>query len=431
MTTTGAGNGALLLGCVADDFTGATDLANTLVKNGMRTVQLLGVPEAGAAVPEADAVVVALKSRTVPVAEAVTQSVAALEWLRHAGARQFFFKYCSTFDSTEQGNIGPVAEALMERLGIRFTIACPAFPENGRTLYKGHLFVGDLLLSDSSMRNHPLTPMTDANLVRFLGRQTRGRVGLVPFATVSAGGAAIAEAFRRLAADAIAIAIVDAVTDGDLAAIGEACADLPLVTGGSGVALGLPDNFRRLGLLADGREADALPAVAGAEAVISGSCSPATLGQVARFAEDGGPVFAVDPLALADGRDVVGEALAWARDRLGKGPVLVSASAPAEVVADVQKRLGVMEAGELVERALAGIAVGLVAAGVRRLVVAGGETAGAVVGAVGVRGLRIGREIDPGVPCTVSLGETPMALALKSGNFGAADFFMKALRTMP
>ncbi|WP_316976719.1 3-oxo-tetronate kinase [Shumkonia mesophila] len=430
MATTGSGGGVPLLGCVADDFTGATDLANTLVKNGMTTVQLLGVPDAATAVPEADAVVVALKSRTIAVADAVAQSVAALDWLRAAGAGQFFFKYCSTFDSTEKGNIGPVAEALMARLGTRFTIACPAFPENGRTLYKGHLFVGDLLLSDSSMRHHPLTPMTDANLVRFLGRQTQGKVGLVPFPIVEAGAKAVKCTFRMLEDEGTRIAIVDAVTDRDLAAIGEACAGMALVTGGSGVALGLPENFRRRGLLTGDRVADALPAVTGPEAVISGSCSPATLAQVARFAEDG-PVFPVDPLALAEGRDLVGEALDWARGRLGQGPLLVSASAPAATVAEVQKRLGVMAAGELVERALAGIARGLVAAGVRRLVVAGGETAGAVVGALGIRGLRIGREIAPGVPCTVSLGETPMALALKSGNFGDADFFTKAFRTMP
>lgn len=430
MTTTGSGGGAPLLGCVADDFTGATDLANTLVRNGMRTVQLLGVPDAATPVPEADAVVVALKSRTVPVADAVARSTAALDWLRAAGAEQFFFKYCSTFDSTEKGNIGPVAEALLARLGGRFTIACPAFPENGRTVYRGHLFVGDLLLSDSSMRNHPLTPMTDANLVRFLGCQTKGRVGLVAFPTVAAGAEAIRAAFRKLEEDGTGIAVVDAVTDRDLAAIGEACAGLALVTGGSGVALGLPENFRRRGRLAGDRVADAVPSVAGAEAVISGSCSPATLDQVARFAENG-PVFLIDPLALAEGRDLVEEALQWARGRSGKGPLLVSASAPAEKVAEVQKRLGAMAAGELVERALADIAVGLVAAGVRRLVVAGGETAGAVVGALGVRGLRIGREIAPGVPCTVSLGDPPMALALKSGNFGDADFFVKAFRTMP
>lgn len=430
MTKTGSSRSAILLGCIADDFTGATDLANTLVKNGMRTIQLLGVPDAATPVPDADAVVVAIKSRTIAVPEAVGQSLAALDWLRTAGTRQFFFKYCSTFDSTEKGNIGPVAEALLERLGASFTIACPAFPENARTIYKGHLFVGDLLLSDSSMRNHPLTPMSDANLVRFLGRQTRGKVGLVPFATVAAGADAVHDAFRRLEAEGFHMAIVDAVTDGDLAAIGEACADLALVTGGSGVALGLPENFRRQGRLDGDRVADSLPAVAGAEAVISGSCSPATLAQVARMGETC-PVFTIDPLALADGRDLAGEALDWARGHIGKVPLLVSASAPAETVAKVQQRLGVMAAGELVERALATITKGLVAAGVRRLVVAGGETSGAVIGALGIRGLRIGREIAPGVPCTVSLGATPMALALKSGNFGDADFFLKAFKTMP
>jgi len=422
--------GTPLLGCIADDFTGATDLANTLVKNGMTTVQLLGVPDAASAVPDADAIVVALKSRTIAPADAVGQSISALNWLISAGCCQYFFKYCSTFDSTEKGNIGPVAEALMGRLGVRFSIACPAFPATGRTIYQGHLFVGDVLLSESSMRHHPLTPMTDANLVRFLGRQTGLPVSLVDHGTVAAGADAIGEAFARLEATGPGIAVVDGLSDDDLVAIGRASAGLALVTGGSGVAMGLPANFRRARRLVRRSATDAVPAVAGAEAVIAGSCSPATLAQVARMRQSH-PAFAVDPLALADGRDVVGEALAWARERLGARPILIAASAPAQTVGRVQQRLGAMAAGELVERALADIARGLAAAGVRRLVVAGGETSGAVVGALDIRALRIGREIAPGVPCTVSLGEPPMALALKSGNFGGPDFFLDALRAMP
>jgi len=425
-----------ILGCVADDFTGATDLANMLVRGGMRTVQLIGVPRPVAAVPDVDAVVVALKSRTSPVADAVGESVAALEWLRAAGCRRFFFKYCSTFDSTDQGNIGPVADALLDRLGANFTIACPAFPETGRTIFKGHLFVGDLLLSNSPMRHHPLTPMTDSDLVAVLGRQTRRRVGLIQYRDVAAGAAAIAGRVAALRAEGVSYAVVDAVSDDQLHTIGEAVGDLALVTGGSGVALGLPEAYRRRGLLAPGEgsgteSAAAVPAVAGKALVLAGSCSAATLGQIADWMK-ARPAFNLDPLRLADGDDVVEEALAFARARLGAGPVLIYASAPPEAVKAVQAKLGREEAGAMVERAMAALAVALVRQdGVRRLVVAGGETSGAVVSALGVTGLRIGAQIDPGVPGTVTLDDPAIALALKSGNFGGEDFFAKALAAMP
>jgi uncharacterized protein YgbK (DUF1537 family) len=420
-----------LLGCIADDFTGGTDLAGMLVKAGMRTVQLIGVPD-GPPPAGVDAVVIALKSRSGPVDEAVAASLAALRWLREAGCRQFYFKYCSTFDSTPRGNIGPVADALMRALDTDFTIACPALPANGRTVYQGHLFVGDVPLSESGMRNHPLTPMTDANLVRVLQRQTARKVGLVDHATVGRGGAAIRERFAALRQQGHGIAVVDALADADLDAIGAACADLPLVTGGSGIALGLPQNFRRQGLLAADAVADALPRTGGLRAVISGSCSVATQKQVdamrAAF-----PSFHVDPLRLARGDDVVATALDWAGGRVGQQPVLIYATAAPEAVGRVQADLGVEQAGRLVEHALASIAVGLVRAGVGQMIVAGGETSGAVVKALGVKGLRIGPEIDPGVPWTCTVhddGTPPLALALKSGNFGGEDFFLKAWDTL-
>ena len=420
---------SVLLGAIADDFTGATDLCNTLVRRGMRTVQLIDVPAPGTEVAAAEAVVVALKSRTIPAAAAIEKSLAALGWLRKAGARQILFKYCSTFDSTDAGNIGPVAEALMEALGAEFTLFCPAFPEAGRTIYRGYLFVGDVLLSESGMRDHPLTPMRDPSLVRVLQRQTRGRVGLVPVATVARGAEAIGTAFAELRRHGYRHTIVDAIEDRHLEEIGAAAADFALITGGSGIALGLPENFRRRGLLDAGISADRLPAIAGAAAVLSGSCSPATLAQVA-YMTDRAPVFTVDPIAIAEGRPVADEALDWAKPLLGNGPVLVSATAPPDKVAEVQSRLGRDHAGALVEETLAAIARGLAALGTRRFVIAGGETAGAVVQALGVTGLRIGRQIDPGVPWTVSLpgslGEPALALALKSGNFGAPDFFLRA-----
>ena len=414
----------LLLGAIADDFTGATDLANTLVRQGMRSVQLIGVPQ-GRAPDDVDAIVVALKSRTIAANEAVAQSLAALGWLKSEGARQLLFKYCSTFDSTDQGNIGPVADALLDALGEDFTVFCPAFPENGRTIYRGYLFVGEVLLSESGMRDHPLTPMRDANLRRVLARQTPHKVGLVPLAAVKGGAAAVRAEFARLKRDGFRHAILDAVEDGDLVTLGEALADLRLVTGGSGIALGLPENFRRAGLLAQNQRADRLPKVQGAAAVISGSCSTATLAQVAAMRRTH-PVFDIDPRALAEARDLPARALDWAAPLLGEKPILISASAAPERVRQAQERLGRERAGSLVEAALAEIARGLVERGARRLVVAGGETAGAIVQALGVGGLRIGPQIDPGVPWTASLGDPVLALALKSGNFGREDFFTRA-----
>ncbi len=420
----------MLLGAIADDFTGATDLCSMLVRGGMRTVQVIGVPTADQLAPDVDAVVVALKSRTAPVRQAVDESLAALHWLRAAGVRQFFFKYCSTFDSTDQGNIGPVADALVAALGCGFALACPAFPTNARTVYQGHLFVGGTLLNESGMEHHPLTPMTDANLVRVLSRQTDGTVGLVPFVTVDQGSEAIRDAMTRLKEQGRRYAIVDAITDAHLVAIGEAAASHALITGGSGVAMGLGGNFRRLGLLATQADPAALPPLAGARAVVAGSCSRATLAQIG-FARDYLPVLELDPLGTPDAAELSAAALAWADGKLGAKPVVIAASAPPEKVAALQARLGREQAGALLEDALARIAEGLVARGVRQMVVAGGETSGAVVGRLGVRSLRIGSEIDPGVPWTAASGRGPdLMLALKSGNFGATDFFLKAFRVL-
>ncbi len=414
----------LLLGCIADDFTGATDLANNLVKGGMKVVQTIGVP-AGPLGEEVDAVVVALKSRTIPAQEAVTQSLGALEWLRREGASQIYFKYCSTFDSTPRGNIGPVTDALMDALGADFTIACPAFPENKRTIFKGYLYAGDVLLNESGMQNHPLTPMTDANLVRVLQAQTQRKVGLIDYAVVARGDAAIRSRIAELKSRGMAIAIVDAVSDEDLHRLGPALKGMALVTAGSGVAIGLPRNW---GISASPQAAK-LPPVGGHAAIVSGSCSTATLVQVKAFRDSGGAALALDPLELADGDETLRKAIAWAENRLPGGPALVYSSADPDSVRAVQARLGVAGAGALVERTLAGIARGLVERGVRRLVVAGGETSGAVVQALGVEKMRIGPQIDPGVPwCAAhsrAAGET-IHLALKSGNFGTVDFFTKA-----
>jgi uncharacterized protein YgbK (DUF1537 family) len=418
---------SLLLGCIADDFTGATDLASMLVRNGMRTVQLIGVPKDPIDVGDAQALVVALKSRTIPVAQAVDQSLAALAWLRRQGARQILFKYCSTFDSTDAGNIGQVSEALMAALETDFTIACPAFPENGRTVYQGHLFVGDRLLSDSSMRHHPLTPMTDSNLVAVLGRQSRGKVGLLPLSVVDQGPDAIRTAIDDLRAAGVRQAVADAITDRHLIALGHGAEDLRLITGGSGIAMGLPDNFRDSGLLGHPGSADKLPAVDGAAAVLAGSCSATTLAQIEAFR---GPTHRIDVGELCRGGNEVDRALGFASQMLDRTPVLISASAPPKAVAELQAAFGRERAGAMIEDAMAAIAKGLRDQGVRRFVLAGGETSGAIVAALGVHGLRIGPTIDPGVPWTTSLDDEPLALALKSGNFGAVDFFTKAFETL-
>ena len=373
--------------------------------------------------------IIALKSRTIPAGEAIAQSLAACDALLAAGARQILFKYCSTFDSTEDGNIGPVAEALLKRLDGGFAIACPAFPTNGRTIYQGHLFVGHALLNESGMENHPLTPMRDANLVRVLGRQSEGSVGLIPFVVVERGPTAIRDEVTRLRDANRRFAIADAITDQHLMALGEACANHALITGGSGIAMGLPENFRRAGLLPSREDAGALPEVGGLCAVLAGSCSRATLGQIG-LARDHVPTLELDALATPDASALAQQARDWMAGKLDTTrPIVIAASSTPERVAALHAKLGRDEAGALVEAAVAEIAADLVAAGVRRLGIAGGETSGAVVQRLGVYSLRIGAEIDPGVPWTHAIPDTApegMWLALKSGNFGARDFFLKA-----
>jgi uncharacterized protein YgbK (DUF1537 family) len=391
----------------------------------MRVVQTIGVPAAPLAA-DVHAVVVALKSRTIPAAEAMAQSLQALKWLQAQGAQQIYFKYCSTFDSTPEGNIGPVTEALMDALGTDFTIATPAFPDNGRTVFKGYLFAGNVLLNESGMQNHPLTPMNDANLVRVMQAQTKRRVGLIDHKTVALGAAAIRERIAALRVEGVGVAVVDATSNDDLLRIGPALKGMPLVTAGSGVAIGLPANFG----LTPSLQASQLPAASGLQAVVSGSCSMATNAQVAHFKASGRPAMAINPAALMHGQSdaMVQQALAWAAPLLKDGPVLVYSTAEPEAVKAVQAQLGVAEAGALVEHALAAVARGLVGLGVKQLVVAGGETSGACVQALGIAQLQIGPQIDPGVPwCHAPSG---VHIALKSGNFGTEDFFSKAFTVL-
>ncbi len=415
----------MLLGCIADDFTGASDLANTLAKGGMATMQFVGVPD-GAAPASCEAGVVALKSRTIPVAEAVRQSLAACEWLLSQGATQILFKYCSTFDSTKEGNIGPVAEALIDRLGADVAVVCPVFPATGRTLFNGHLFVNGALLNESGMQNHPLTPMTDPDIRRWLRHQTRGEVGLVPFSVVRQGAEAIRAALGAEAAAGRRLAVVDAVGDDDLVAIGAAIDGAKLVTGGSGIALGLPANFRRRGLLS-GNGTSFTPGH-GPAAVLSGSCSNQSRAQVKAYTAKH-PGLAVMPDDVMSGAMTVDQAFDHVMTRIGHAPMVYSSADPAEVKA-AQERHGKDRVAEAIEGFFGELAVRLADAGIARLVVGGGETSGAVVTALEVERFHIGPEIDPGVPALAAEGPRPIRLALKSGNFGAIDFYDKALAAL-
>lgn len=421
-----------LLGCIADDFTGASDLANNLVRSGMRTIQTIGIPKSAQPF-DTDAIVIALKSRTISAKDAVTQSLQAFEWLKEQGVEQYYFKYCSTFDSTPQGNIGPVTDALMDAIygkGQGFTIVCPAFPENNRTVFKGHLFVGDVLLCESGMQNHPLTPMQDANLVRVMQAQTYRIVGLVDEACVSAGADSIRLRFQELQTQGIGIVVVDAICNDDLMHIASALSDTVLITAGSGIAIGLSHQWKARGLLQENVPADKLPPVKGYQAVVSGSCSQATNTQVLDWCKQGLPAFKLDPFDIGSGSDITQKVLAWALPKLVYGPILIYATAPPEEVKIVQAKLGATHAGDLIEQALAKITIGLVQAGVRQLLLAGGETAGAIVQALDINSLIIGPQIDPGVPWTCASSDfckgDALHISLKSGNFGTNDFFSKS-----
>lgn len=421
-----------LLGCIADDFTGASDLANNLVRAGMRTIQTIGVPN-GSEIINADAIVIALKSRAIAPQEAIAQSLCAYEWLKLQGVEQFYFKYCSTFDSTPEGNIGPVTEALMDVIYGKekgFTVVCPAFPDAKRTIFFGHLFVGNELLSDSGMRNHPLTPMTDSNLVRLMQAQTQRIVGLVDYTWINAGPDAIRERFKKLQNDGVSIAVLDAICNQDLMNIAAALADTPLITAGSGIAIGLPNNWQARGLLEASKKADTLPLAKGYQAIISGSCSQASNEQVLDWRKRGLPAFAIDLLTDESKENIVNQAIEWAKPLIKSSPVLIYATANPDIVKSIQSKLGAAEASELIEQSLTEITKGLVQLGVRQLVLAGGETSGAIVQSLEIKQMVIGPQIDPGIPWTsvnasFCHGDT-IHIALKSGNFGSIDFFSKS-----
>ncbi|MBR0905891.1 3-oxo-tetronate kinase [Bradyrhizobium liaoningense] len=422
----------LALGCIADDYTGASDLANTLTRAGLRTVQTIGVPADDLALPEVDAVVVSLKSRSIEAGLAVSRSRAAETWLRGRGAGHVLFKICSTFDSTDAGNIGPVMDALRADCGEAIVLVTPAFPETGRTVYQGNLFVGAVPLNESPLKDHPLNPMRDSNLVRVLARQSKTQIGLVDLATVTRGADAVRARLAELAGKGIGAAVIDAVFDRDLETIGLVAAEHRLSVGASGIGLGLARALVSTGKVrssAAGSEAGAV--IGGPAACLAGSCSQATLQQIAN-AERVMPVLHLDPEQIVAGAGEAQRALAWAQPLLANGPVLIASSATPEAVAAVQARHGRDAAGHAIEQAMADIADGLVQAGVRRLIVAGGETSGAVVDRLKIPGFLVGVEIAAGVPVLRAVGAQAgeMLLALKSGNFGGPAFFSDALGLM-
>ena len=415
----------LLLGAVADDYTGASDLANTLSRNGLSTIQTIGVPAAGFEAPDVKAVVVALKIRSVEAPRAVAAAIAGYDWLASRGARHVIYKICSTFDSTDAGNIGPVGDEFRARAGAGCMLVTPAFPETGRTVYLGHLFVGSVPLNESPLKDHPLNPMRDSNLVRVLQRQSKAPIGLVTLPTVAEGGVAITRRLAELEQQGCGAAIVDAVFERDLESIGEAAARGPVSVGASGLGLGLARAFAR----GRGTEAGAaLGAVGGLAAILAGSCSRATLDQIAA-AEGAIPTLRLTPERLIEDKSEAKRAVAWAKERLAAGPVLIASSAEPNDVAALQARFGREASGQAIEAALAEIAAGLVEIGVRRLIIAGGETSGAAVDRLGVNAFRLGPEIAPGVPLMRTIGRDggEMQMALKSGNFGGQDFFARAL----
>ena len=418
----------ILLGAIADDFTGATDLANTLVRNGIVAIQVIGVPAPDVDIGDAQAVVIALKSRTSAVERAVSDSLAALQWLMDQGASQVIFKYCSTFDSTPGGNIGPVADALSEALATEFAIVCPAFPKTGRTVYQGHLFVGEQLLSESPMKDHPLTPMRDSYLPRLMAQQSQSSCGLIPLAQLRAGVPSLRQAMLELQAKCHRYGVVDVIDDSDLEILGAALVDQKLITGSSAVAQALVANFVKEAGDPD-PHADAFVVGTGRALVLAGSCSAATRQQIERVRQLW-PSYKVEVDALAAGTDLASDLYNWAMLQDDVLPVLIYASSEPAEIAEIQRRYGVESSGIMVEKLMGELAVRLVVAGFNRIIVAGGETSGAVVSALGIRSLHIGPEIAPGVPWTQSSADTRINLALKSGNFGNDNFFSEAFEVL-
>lgn len=414
------------LGCIADDFTGATDLAGLLARSGVRVRLHAGLPTCSPQDDTAAIEIIALKIRTTSVNEAIDQACQAMRWLRQTGAQRFMWKYCSTFDSTENGNIGPVAEALMSELGATETVHCPAFPENGRRVFMGNLFVHRQLVSESPMKDHPLTPMRDSNVVRLLVAQVAGDVALLDYTDVIEGACLLRQRIATLARKGAKHIVVDAIDNSNLNIIARACSDMPLICGGSALAMNLPHHYRTIGVLAENSQAPRPPVLNEAAIILSGSASDMTNAQVSDYLQRLRPSYRLDPIDLVErGHAPIFQ---WLEDQELTHAPLVYATAKPERVRAVQEQLGVSEASRLVEAALAATAVRARELGVRRFIVAGGETSGAVTQALDIEQLEVGPEVTPGVPwCFCQSAGNEIALTLKSGNFGTPSFFSDAL----
>ena len=416
------------LGCIADDFTGATDLASMLARSGVNVSLRIGVP---LSTPEntAEIEVIALKTRSISASKAIEESLSALKWLNEAGAKKYFFKYCSTFDSTAEGNIGPVSEALMNELKVDQTIYCPAFPENGRSIYMGNLFVGQKLLSESSMKDHPLTPMNDSNLMRLLSAQVSRRVGLADRIVVNSGVNSLKEKLISLKENDVPHVIVDAVADTDLDTIANACQDMDFITGGSALAMPLAEFYKASGKISANDNSFMNKKLNTGSIILSGSCSEMTIIHVKNFIQRGAAAFQLDPIDLAE--NGVKKVLDWLSSQDFTKNIIIYATSDPDTVKKVQAELGVDMAGKIVEQGLSECAIAARELGIKNFIIAGGETSGAITKALNVRQLDIGIEIAPGVPWTFSgKRNNQIALSLKSGNFGSEEFFTEALNKL-
>lgn len=419
-----------LLGCIADDATGATDLALMLTRGGMHTEQIIGVPDKDTTISNADAIVIALKTRTCSIEQAIYESITSANWLKKNNYQKIFFKYCSTFDSTKNGNIGPVADALLKFTDSKMAIICPAFPKNGRTIKNGILYIEGVPLSETIMRHHPLTPMTNSNLVELMTQQTIHKVGLISYKTVKKGPKMIQESLEKLEMENHKYAVIDALDDLELQYIGKACANHALITGGSGVALGIPDYFKRKGLLKI-KDQTQPPSINGKSAVLAGSCSKVTLSQLSYVkAQTNWPHYLIDLENIEMTEKVIDQTLNWISHQNHENPLVIYSSSIPNTVQRLQKKIGPKILGELIEKVISKIALSLVQRGFRKLILAGGETSGAVINSLNIKSLTIGQEIDPGIPWTNSNNAPKLALALKSGNFGKENFFVKAFKLL-
>ena len=421
----------MILGIIGDDFTGSSDIANNLKKSGMQVSMYAGIPPLNkkTSLTNADAAVIALKTRTIPINDAVSESLKALEWLKNAGCSQFIFKYCSTFDSTKEGNIGPVTDAIMEELNVDFTIACPSFPDAGRTVFCGHMFVNGKPLNESGMEKHPLTPMIDNNLIRWLNFQTKHNVGLIDYETINCGVKSVTNKVNILKNEGYKYAIVDTINNDNFDVICNGVKDLQFLTGGSGIALGLPKIYKKEGLLSD--EEFQIPENSTNAIILSGSCSSATLNQIEVYKKEN-PSYFISADEVMNNENLIEDVIKWIKNNETLSPLIYSSADP-KIVKEKQTRYGQEILANKIESFFEKLSNKLLNHTFGIFISAGGETSGAVVNGLGLQEFKIGQEISHGVPALWSPNSNcnkPVSVTLKSGNFGQIDFFKRALQIL-